>query len=141
MILTLICFFYKMTDNHIPESEINWLYGINKEYKITVGKDYNSIYPVALLPPTLRKFVKLQNPNTEYINMGPCVESIDGMLWSVWGWTSLPTSSEMYETNWKTTFLSKKDSPSMKDLHKKIKCIQTELEELRLLFKLYETKN
>ncbi len=127
-----------MTDNNIPESEVNWLYGIDKDYKIKLAGDTSYIYPVALLPPTLKSFVKKQNISTEYINMGPVMGYSDGMLWSIWGWKALPTTSTTTDANWSTTINAEKKPPTMDDLQEKINHIQSELTSLNNLIKRYK---
>jgi hypothetical protein len=126
-----------MSSNNLPESEVNWLYGIDRKYRITMNSGIGSVYPVDILPPKLRGFVKRQSLSTEFINMGPSMGCPDGMVWSIWGWKSLPTDSSDRDADWHNTIVAQRDPPSMEDLQKKIKHIQTELGELSMLIARY----
>lgn len=116
-----------MGDISIPESEVKWLYGINDTYKIKMDDGIGSIYPVAILPPILGKFVKEQDRYTEYINIGPTMGRPDGMDWKIWGWNALPTTSSSKHATWDTTIIAKSERPSIDDLQNKIKSIQSDL--------------
>ncbi len=87
--------------NNIPESEVNWLYALPHKYRIQLG--LGTIYPVDLLPPTLAKWVKQKDRDTEYINMGPSNMGKDGMVWAIWGWKALPTESFPKNEDWHDT--------------------------------------
>ena len=121
----------------LPESEVNWLYGIDKKYKIKLRHEINTVYPVDILPPKLREFVKRQNISTDYVNMGPVMGTSDGMEWHIWGWKALPMKSSSENADWEIMILAKRDPPSMEDLQKKIKQIQSDVGELSVLLKHY----
>jgi hypothetical protein len=77
-----------------PAAELNWLYGLDDKYRIQAGNNSAyKVYPADLLPPSVRKWVKRNYRDTEYVNMGPWIGASDGLFWLFWGWNSLPIES------------------------------------------------
>ena len=126
-----------MSIPNIPESEVNWVYTIENKYKTYISEDRGYIYPVDILPPTLKKYVKLQNISTEYICIGPICGGPDGLTWSIWGWKSLPTNSSDRDADWSAIILAQKPRPTIDDIQQKLKHIQFELKQLDTLLERY----
>ncbi len=127
-----------MEDNSIPESEVNWLYGIDDKYKIYMKNGISSVYPIEILPPRLKQFVKEKSLSTEYINMGPAVGCSEGMIWTIWGWNSIPNESSSENADWSAYIMALAEPSSISSIQKKLKNIQSELDEVNKLLTRYD---
>ncbi len=127
-----------MSETLIPDSEVLWLYGLDEKYKIKTPDGKGSVYPVDLLPPKLRAFVKRQSYYLDFIHIAPARGSEDYTYCRIWGWNVLPTKFEVADADWSTTFKRKMDPPTMDDLQNKIEHIQSELKSLSGLLTQYK---
>lgn len=124
-----------MTSESIPDYEISWLLGLDAEFK----KELNNgelVYPVNILPPKLRRFVKHQTQLTEFIDIDMLSYEIND-VWSIWGWKTLPATSSSAQADWAATVKCENPSPTMHNLKTKVEKIQSELNELRVLLEQY----
>jgi hypothetical protein len=81
--------------------EIDWLYNIQIKHKLQLADgNLYSFYPVDVLPPNLKTWVKMISLDTEYIYLQPIMDTPSGMLLPVWGWESLPYESGPTEASW-----------------------------------------
>ena len=118
----------------IPEYEVSWLLGMDSTYKVFKNSSLEAVYPVAILPPKLKKFVKSVDVSTDFVNLGPYghsdTEESDGVQWRIWGWKELPSSAGTQNEDWSRVILAERERPSIVDLQCKIKHIQAELSDL-----------
>lgn len=121
----------------IPESEISWLLSLDSEYKKFKSEESQSVYPVAILPPKLKKFVKSTDRYIDFVGLGPYGHSDantpDGMEWRIWGWKELPSFSRSQGADWSSVIVAEKERPTIEDVQDKITRIQAELGELTAL--------
>lgn len=120
----------------IPEYEVKWLCEMDSDYKVFKSHEMESVYPVAILPPKLKKFVKSVDVSTDFVNLGPYVpygHSDDGMEWRIWGWKELPSSAGSQNVDWSRVIVAERERPSIEDVQDKLKRIQAELGELTKL--------
>lgn len=79
----------------VPDSDLAWVVrNLDERFKEKIN-DTESVYPVTALPPSLRKFARQQNPETQYVNLNTS--------WTLWGWTSRPSTSQNVDSAWTTT--------------------------------------
>ncbi len=127
-----------MNENSIPDSEVTWLYSLD-EYKIRISDGKGStVYPVTLLPPNLKKFVKAHSQCIDYVHICPAFGSEDYTTCRIYGWERIPSTISCNDADWSTTFNRKKEPPTMDDLQEKIKYISSELQELSTLLLKYK---
>lgn len=90
-----------LADIQKTSPEIDWLYDIQIKYKLQLADgNLYTFYPVDVLPPNLKKWVKTISRDTEYIYLQPIMDTPNGMLLPVWGWDSLPYESGPTEASW-----------------------------------------
>jgi hypothetical protein len=68
------------------------------------------VYPVGVLPQQLKDHITTNYPGTGYVQFGPSMGKKQGMVYSIWGWSTLPTDSFTSSCEWQTTFESINDT-------------------------------
>ena len=120
----------------IPEHEITWLRGLDSQWKAYKSHSMEAVYPVDILPPKLKTFVKGENRDIEFVNLGllgdPDVQDDEGDKWCIWGWKELPEKANK-DAEWSHVITAEGERPSAADVQAKIQHIQAELAELTKL--------
>ena len=120
----------------IPEYEITWLRGLDDKFKEYKSHSMESVYPVSILPPKLKTFVKGENRDIEFVNLGlhghPDAQDDEGDKWCIWGWKELPEKANK-DAEWSHIIIAERERPSVADVQAKIQRIQAELAELMKL--------